>query len=260
MELQLVGAGQHEAECGHDFPLHVHTTWEVVLYRIGSIQAVVGTESYATVPGMVVVTPPGIPHAECALTAYANYYLIIQAPVHSPWPRICMDTPDQQLAHICQSFVTEWDAQQADRAAMLDLLLQQLDLLLRRAARTSHSSTYENLVISAERYMQEQYHRSLSIGEIAATLGVSPSTLRQHFVRVRGDAPMVVLQRLRAQRACELLRTSDLTLEAIARVCGYDSASHLSRQVKKFTGARPGVLRSSEEVKFTPIRSTPETH
>ena len=245
MELQLVGAGQYEAECGHDFPLHVHTTWEIVLYRAGSIQTVVGTESYATASGMIVATPPGVPHAEYALTSYANYYLGIQAPVHTPWPRTCMDDADQQLAHVCRSLVIEWNAQRTDRVTMLNLLLQQLDLLLRRAAGTPHPSISEKLVTNAERYMQEQYHRPLSIGEIAAELGVSPSTLRLHFVRVRGDTPMVALQRLRAQRACELLRTSDLTLEAIARVCGYDSASHLSRQIKKFTGARPGMLRSS---------------
>lgn len=245
MELQLVGAGQHEAERGRDFPLHVHPMWEVVLYRTGSIQAVVGATSYHTVPSMVVVTPPGIPHAEYARTAYANYYLGIQAPADVPWPDTCMDDADQHLFHLCRSLVTEWHTQLTDRATMLSLLLQQLDVLLRRAASASSPNASEALVTNAERYMQEHAHRSLRIGEIAATLGVSSSTLRHHFLRVRGDAPMVVLQRLRAQRASELLRTSDLTLEAIARFCGYDSASHLSRQVKKFIGIRPGMIRAS---------------
>jgi transcriptional regulator GlxA family with amidase domain len=51
------------------------------------------------------------------------------------------------------------------------------------------------------------------------------------------------LQAVRARRAISLLHNSTLTLEAIASMCGYDSASHLSRMVKRSTGKSPGTLR-----------------
>lgn len=246
MELHLLWAGSHTAPQGHDFPLHTHHhEWEVVFYRVGLIQAAVGTDIYEAAPGTVVLTPPGTAHAEYALTAYANIYAGIDAPAEHPWPRICEDDAEQSLSHLFRLLVQEWQTQRPERETMLTLLVQQLDLLFRRAASAQHWSIAEKLVADAERYMQEQSHRPLTIGEIAQALGVSPSSLRQYFARQRGISPMEFLQRQRAQHARELLHTSDLTLEAIARLCGYDSASHLSRHLKKITGKRPGALRSA---------------
>ena len=45
------------------------------------------------------------------------------------------------------------------------------------------------------------------------------------------------------RRAVSLLHSSTLTLEAIASMCAYDSASHLSRMVKRAAGKSPGALR-----------------
>lgn len=243
MELQLVGAGSYEAPQGKDFPLHTHTEWEIVCYRAGTIQTALGPNIYETAPGTLVLTPPGIAHAEYARTAYACYFLGIAAPSDSPWPRICVDDAEQSLTHLCRSLIREWHTQQPDRAAMLSLLLQQLNLQLQRAAVTSPLSEAGRLVANAERYMQEHYHRPLMMSEIAQALGVSLATLRRHVMSVHGCAPVVLLQRLRVRRVCELLRTSTLTLETIARLCGYDSASHLSRQVKSLTGKSPGAFR-----------------
>jgi transcriptional regulator GlxA family with amidase domain len=51
------------------------------------------------------------------------------------------------------------------------------------------------------------------------------------------------LQEIRVRHALNLLRTSDITIEAVALQCGYDSASHLSRHIKRATGKTPGSLR-----------------
>ncbi|GCE13037.1 helix-turn-helix domain-containing protein [Tengunoibacter tsumagoiensis] len=244
MELQLVNAGPYEAAQGQDFPLHSHTEWEIVCYRSGTIQVVLGPDNYDVVPGMLVLTPPGIAHAEYAHTAYSNYYLGINAPTNQPWPRVCMDDAEQTLTHLCRWLVREWHSHHADRSDLLSLLLQQLDLLLQRTASAPPLSISEKLAAEAERYMQERYHHPLTIGEIASALGISSATLRKHVVQARGCAPIVFLQRLRARHACELLQTSDLTLETIARLCGYDSASHLSRHLKKITGKTPGAWRT----------------
>ncbi|GCE29860.1 hypothetical protein KDA_53440 [Dictyobacter alpinus] len=243
MNLQLTNAGSYEAPQGKDFPMHIHTEWEIVCYCTGTIQTVLDTDIYETAPGILVLTPPGIAHAEYARTGYRCYYLGVIAPAHHPWPRICLDDAELSLTHLCRKLIREWHTHYSDRAIMLDLLLQQLDLLLMRAAISAPSGTAEKLVAAAERYMQEQYHRPLTISEIALALGISPATLRRHVMRLHGCAPAMLLQRIRVRHACDLLRTSDLTLEAIARLCGYDSASHLSRQVKNLTGKAPGALR-----------------
>jgi transcriptional regulator GlxA family with amidase domain len=54
---------------------------------------------------------------------------------------------------------------------------------------------------------------------------------------------MAYLQAIRVQHALGIIRNSNLSLETVAHACGYDSASHLSRHVKRVTGQSPGALR-----------------
>lgn len=241
--LGLEHAGQYEARQGEDFPPHRHSTWELIYYRAGRIACPVGSELFESRPGMVLLTPPWTTHAEYARTAYANYFLVVDAPTRAPWPRVCFDDADRTLGTLFAAVAREWQGQAADRDGMLALLLAQLDILLRREQEQRRLSAGERLVREAERIMEERSAASITIGEIAGEVGVCPSSLRAQFARRRGRSPRSYLHALRVQRALALIRTSSLTLEEISGLCGYDSASHLSRHVKRATGTSPGALR-----------------
>jgi AraC-like DNA-binding protein len=131
-----------------------------------------------------------------------------------------------------------------EREEMTALLLEQLDILLRRAREQVHLSEIERLVGEAERLLQRRSSGPVTIQQIAGELGVSSSSLRAQFVRLRGQTPSAHLQSVRVQHALALLRNSSAPLQAIAHACGYDSASHLSRHVKRATGTSPGALRT----------------
>ncbi len=76
----------------------------------------------------------------------------------------------------------------------------------------------------------------------ARRLGASPSKLRQAFQDVRGESPRACLRRLRCQQALHWLQNSTHSLETISALCGFDSASHLSRVIYQEMGQRPGKL------------------
>lgn len=241
--IQLVHAGAYEAPKSLHFPPHSHQIWEIIYYRSGHIECPVGNEKYESQPGMVLLTPPGVVHAEYAWTAYTNFYIQIDAPSDNPWPRMTLDDSERTLYHVCRSIVYEHGQRNTGREQMLASLTTQLDLLLRRSQVHEQLPETEQLVRKVEQILAERFVGEVVIKEIARDVGVSPSHLRAQFVRLRGYTPMEHLQSLRAQRAMALLRNSDLTLEVIAGLCGYDSASHLSRQVKRVVGQRPGALR-----------------
>lgn len=241
--LQLVGAGPYQAPRGKDFPLHQHITWELTYYRTGSISCPLGNNVFEGRPGVLLATPPRTPHAELATTPYSNYWIQIDAPVDMPWPRICLDDRERSLSHLCTAIVREAKGQFTDQQEMLQLLLRQLDLLLQRARQQQHLSTAERLIQEVEQILEERLATSLTFQEIAREVGVSPSHLRAQFVLLRGHSPKAHLQAIRVREALSLLWNSTLTLEAIAALCGYDSASHLSRHIKRATGKPPGALR-----------------
>ena len=239
----LLGAGAYEAPAGRDFPMHRHLCWELVYYRRGRIEAPVGAECYEAEPGMLLLTPPDTDHAEYARTAYANFYLTVDAPADQPWARFCRDDAAGTLAYLFAALTREWQTASEEQARMLALLLEQLDIFLRRARQPAPESEPERLVREMERLIQERSAGPLCLRDLSREVGASPSVLRRHFVRLRGQPPRACLQEVRLRRALTLIRSSALTLEVVADLCGYDSASHLSRCIKRETGYSPGKLR-----------------
>ncbi len=71
-----------------------------------------------------------------------------------------------------------------------------------------------------------------SVKEIAAAIHVSPSHLRRLFWQVRGSSPKSAFQKARLERAQEIMTRSAFTLDEVARLSGFASASHLCRDYK----------------------------
>ena len=243
--LRLLGAGVHTAGPGKDYPPHAHTSWELVYYVRGRITCPVGDETYAATPGTVLLTPPQTWHAEQSRTGYANRFLQVDATAGRGWPRICFDDGDRSLGRVFDALVRESTQPSDDSDRLCSLLLDELDLLLRRAA-AAPLTAHEQVVVQAERIFEERFASGIRIAEVAAELGISPSALRAYFTRVRGTSPRTSLQNVRLRRALAHIRNSTLPLQAIADLTGYDSVSHLSRHIKSATGSAPGALRTIE--------------
>ncbi len=245
--VRFESGGPYEAPAGKDMPLHCHETWEIIYYRKGAIDSIVGDEVIPGQPGVVVPIPPYVGHAERSATGYANYFVHFRAPLNHPWPRVCYDDEYGMIGHVCAALVREWMGESHCRSEMMDLLAGQLDVLLQRCYEQTSLSHEELIVRRAERLIQERMQRGVRIGLVAEEIGVSPSHLRDLFVRLRGESPMDYLQALRVRSALGMLRNGDAGLETIADACGYDSASHLSRHIKRATGMSPGAQRNVVE-------------
>ncbi len=89
----------------------------------------------------------------------------------------------------------------------------------------------------------EHLARRPTVEEVAEAIHVSPSHLRRLFVQHRHVSPKAAFQRLRLERAMELMGSSTLRLEEVAHCCGYTSASHLCREYKALQHFTPGTWR-----------------
>ena len=110
--------------------------------------------------------------------------------------------------------------------------------------------------------IQEYYHRSLSVKEsyaekalafmknyfaepltsedIAQAAGISVSHLRLLFKKEYGISLMQKLNKIRVQRAKELLSSGMFTLAEVAAACGFQNEYYFSRVFKQHTGISPG--------------------
>lgn len=78
--------------------------------------------------------------------------------------------------------------------------------------------------------------------QIADMLGQSISTLRRNLLR-EGTSFQQIADRLRMQRALQLLRETTLTLDEIAAALGFSGPSVFSRAFKGWTGQAPSAYR-----------------
>jgi AraC-like DNA-binding protein len=86
--------------------------------------------------------------------------------------------------------------------------------------------------------------RQWTLGELARQVGASRATLARRFRDVVGEPPATYLTNWRITLAADLLRSSDLTVDAIARRVGYANGFALSVAFERVRGVRPSVHRS----------------
>ena len=238
-------AGTYRNDRGIDKPLHTHPSWEIVYYLEGKIGCRVGGRIQDVWPGVLLVIPPQVTHGEVAREPWACHYLHLDRGLPEGWPSVVHEGTREKLGHIVGSMVEEWRASDLDHETMLALLLGQLDIVLRRSRDRRPLTTGEVQVQALERLLQERSGERLAMLDLAREVGVSYSHLRAQFVRLRGMTPTQRLHQIRCRQAVDMIRNSDLSLEAIADTCGYASASHMSHHLVRATGRRPGAFRTA---------------
>jgi AraC-like DNA-binding protein len=238
-------AGSYRNERGVDKPLHTHPSWEIVYYLKGKIGCRVGDRVQNVWPGVLLVIPPQVTHGEVATQPWACHYLHLDRGVPEGWPPVVQEGVQEPLGHIIGALVEEWRAADSDRETMLELLLGQLDIVMRRSRERRPATTAETQVQALERLLEERSGERLAMPDLAREVGVSYSHLRVQFVRLRGLTPTRRLHQIRCRQAIDMIRNSDLNLEAIADTCGYASASHMSHHLVRATGRRPGAFRTT---------------
>jgi AraC family transcriptional regulator len=74
--------------------------------------------------------------------------------------------------------------------------------------------------------------RRPTVKEVADAVHVSTSHLRRLFWQVRRTSPKTAFQRIRLDKSQELMSRTALTLDDVARHCGYASSSHFCREYR----------------------------
>lgn len=103
------------------------------------------------------------------------------------------------------------------------------------------------LVRDATRYLDENYSRPVSLGEVARRLRLSPNYLSTIFHHECGQTFRDYLAGVRVKRAQQLLCETGRPLKAIARAVGLSDEYYFSRVFKRVVGVPPGAFRKAEE-------------
>lgn len=131
----------------------------------------------------------------------------------------------QILAHFCQA--TSTPSSNIRRIAPL-------------VPRRENPNTFKSRVLSI---LGSDLRNDLSVEELAGKLSISRSTLSHRFSSEMGETMVQLKNRLRIQRAQELMQTPDKQLKEIAFETGFDDPAYFTRLFTKMAGVSPSGYR-----------------
>ncbi|GEM49115.1 helix-turn-helix domain-containing protein [Deinococcus cellulosilyticus] len=246
----LTFIGTYRVREGAPFPAHHHSGHEVIVWHTGQVelgwQQHGETHHLLTHPGMVTVMPGGTTHWDTPRKGYSHHFALFEGNFACPGfeqARHFLDDSTGSMERLLLALNAEFNNHQPERNEMLTLLLKQFEVCLLRLDSRQTLSAAEALVQRAKHLIEERCTENPSVQSIARELGTSVSHLRAQFAVHSQGSPKAHLQKVRVKRAIQHLKTSSLSLEALASLLGYASAGHLSREVKQLTGFTPGQIR-----------------
>lgn len=89
-------------------------------------------------------------------------------------------------------------------------------------------------------WIKDNFNRPLSVERLAGDVGMSSSTLHEHFKSVTSMSPLQYQKQLRLQEARRLMLTGAKDAARAGHAVGYESSSQFSREYARFFGLSPG--------------------
>ena len=102
-----------------------------------------------------------------------------------------------------------------------------------------HESGKNDIVTTAIYFMKENIEKKLTLSEIAAHTGYSPSHFSVLFSQRTGYAPLAYFNQLKIQKACQLLDFTDMRINQICYKIGIVDTYYFSRLFTKIMGLSP---------------------
>lgn len=128
----------------------------------------------------------------------------------------------------------------------LIILLSEIDSLIGPAPDWTGES---KLTGDIRDVLNQRYREPLGPKELSKILGYSDKYIARTFKRETGSTVVEYLQKLRIERAMDLLLSGDRIVESICREVGYHDISFFYHLFKKQTGFLPGEFRKATRQK-----------
>ena len=107
----------------------------------------------------------------------------------------------------------------------------------------SPSNIYYEKIKEIRMLLHHNPNQDQTIESLSEKIGISSSHFQHLYTQLFGISFQKDLIRMRIDYACNSLLTTNLSIEAIAELCGYSNTVHFYRQFKQMTGVTPTKYR-----------------
>jgi AraC family transcriptional regulator, arabinose operon regulatory protein len=112
-----------------------------------------------------------------------------------------------------------------------------------RFSTNTRTQTAEANLDKTIEFMRDNLGKRVSLGQLARLAHMSPSHYSITFKKRNDHSPIEYFNRLKIQRACQLLVTTNEPVQTIARDFGFDDPYYFSRLFRQLVGVSPSHYR-----------------
>ncbi|WP_170330982.1 helix-turn-helix domain-containing protein [Ruegeria arenilitoris] len=94
-------------------------------------------------------------------------------------------------------------------------------------------------------YVQKRLDQTITVDQLAAEAGMSPSHFARAFKETLGSTPMQYVLAYRIEQAMKMMEDAECPLGNIALACGFADQAHFTRSFKQVVGQTPRAFRSA---------------
>ncbi|MDF2921228.1 MAG: two-component system response regulator [Paenibacillaceae bacterium] len=137
--------------------------------------------------------------------------------------------------------------QTASHAALLSLLLERMEQLLAIRTRSDRKLTDHGEINRIIEYCHQHYGSPITLKAMSRMVAMEEHYLSRLFKQKTGEPLISYVQRLRLEKARELLAESRHTAAEIGRMTGFPSENYFTRSFRKRYGQAPGQYRRERQ-------------
>lgn len=249
-----VGMAHHKKRSRH--PVQQLDTYVIRLQTSGSSEALIDGEFTEIVPGDLLLFKPGDSYELILRDSSIDYYVICTGSwIDTWWARF--DPPRKTAVPLDDELLKLWSRLEREtlrtgnaRDELTDYLLRAFCLTLQRLYETTgteKASTPAYVAYSIKRFIDQHAAEALTLEQIARHAGVSVSRTVSLFKSCFNQSIMSYAIEVRLATACERIRHTSMSLDAVAASCGFNSYTYFHRQFRMRYGLSPRQYREEQQ-------------
>ena len=249
---RLLGGGEIMPARDWRLARHAHRFHELIIVLDGVIH-VFGEEGeeFSAEAGQAMIYPAHVAHAENSDPHQPVHTLFFAFEGETVDALTVFTGVEDRLATLGRFLLREHTT--LHHAPNLAKLQAYLELIAHELIDATHPPKRVSLVAQADHFMAAHYHQKIMLSDLANACHMSPFHFSRLYKTHTGFSPMQSLKRFRLQRAKALLRTTSLTLAAIAEHTGFANEYHLSREFKRYEAQTIADFRNKAAEAFDAI-------
>jgi AraC-like DNA-binding protein len=107
----------------------------------------------------------------------------------------------------------------------------------------------DNRIVKARNFIHQHYDKKITVSTVAEYIGMERSYFTKKFKAESGQSPYDYILEMRISRGKQLLEQTDIPVEHLALILGFNDTFHFSNYFRRRTGRSPLQYRKDQERK-----------